>query len=110
METLHVKYEFDEALASKKDTLNTEINLIDIVKKIQAYKILRKKELDKKEDIRKKINELATKINSTRKSLPKANIPKVDEQEIEENVEEIKKNVSLEEELEDIKKKLASLA
>ena len=43
-ETRHVKISHEHALLSKKELLTSQLNLIKIIKKIRAYKILRKKQ------------------------------------------------------------------
>lgn len=109
METLHIKYDFDEALDGKKDILNTEANLIRIIKKIQNYKLLRAQSSKKKIELKTRLNELAVKINVLKKLMPKASIPKIQEIEIKASAEEIRKKISLEQELSEIQEKLTKL-
>ena len=45
---IHIKFEYLEAIEAKKDILQTEISLLKIAKKINAYQELRKQELKTK--------------------------------------------------------------
>jgi len=107
METRYVKLDSPEALNSKKNLLATEINFLNIIKKIQNYRQLRTIELKKKLTLKTKLNELKAKINSLRKNLPSA---KISEKEEFETISEKTKRKSLEQELKEIKEKLASLS
>jgi len=115
-ELIHIKFEHDEALNSKKEILSSEINCLRIMKYIKNYKTLRKKELQLKTTLRRNIGELQTKINNLCKIVPSIKVSK--NLLPEEKIEEIKKRTDrktekpkdkIEIELEEIQKKLASL-
>ena len=63
METRHVRVDYDSALVGKKQLLNSEINLLQILKKIRSYKILMSKELIIKSRLRIQLSNLRKKIN-----------------------------------------------
>lgn len=105
MENLHVKYEFSEAIDGKKYLLSSEANLLRVVKRMQTYKTIRLQEIRKKQELKTKLNDFVNKITLLQKNLPKAKIPKIDEDYIEDR----KNNSTLEQELKDIQEKLARL-
>ena len=63
METRHVRIDYEEALDAKKQLLSSEMNVLNIAKKIKAYRVLRKKELAAKTRLRTALVSLRTKIN-----------------------------------------------
>lgn len=109
MENLHVKFEFDEALASKKGILNSQVSFINIEKKIQAYKKIRKEEVQKKVELKSRLVEIANKMNNLRKVLPSAKLPQLEEKSLEETALNSIRHEDLEMELKTIKEKLAKL-
>lgn len=111
MNPIHIKLEYPEAVDSKKNALNSEINLLKISKTIKNYSLLRKKEQNKKLKILKLIKETKTELGKIQKNLPKVEIPEILQEH--ENAEEIKikekNNKDLESQLQDIREKLKSL-
>lgn len=108
MEPLHVRIDYDEAVNSKKDILNAQINLINMQKAIERYNGARKDETTKKIAIKSKLNSALAKLNSFKKIMPKVHEKKEEKERIKEMVEQPKTH-SLEHELRDIQKKLARL-
>lgn len=118
---IHVKLEYSEAVKSKKDILGTEKDLIEVLKSIKRYHIIRKEELKLKELILKKIRELKTNINKLNQSFPSIKLPKIitHDKEYDEKKETIKKakdiegkdrgQKDLEREIADIQRKLKEL-
>ena len=43
-ETRHIKLDYEEALLAKKQLLTTELNLLNLLKKVKNYRALRKRE------------------------------------------------------------------
>jgi len=76
-EVIHVKLEYDEALESKKDILNSELELLKIAKAIKKYQILRSDELKVKLRLHRKLKELKTNIGKLQQVLPKIKIPDI---------------------------------
>ena len=123
--TVHIKLEHPEAIEIKRDVLNSEMDLIKIIRIIRKYKILRMRELRLKEKLRKNMSTSVTNIKKLQIMLPKGRIPKIDHGEEEEKdvlkkvktytpkdqkAEQDKKRFdSLEMELSDIQSKLRAL-
>ena|SRR3989344_1983300 len=123
--TVHIKLEQPEAIEIKRDVLNSEMDLIKIIRIIRKYKILRMRELRLKEKLRKNMSTSVTNIKKLQIMLPKGRIPKIDHGEEEEKdvlkkvktytpkdqkAEQDKKRFdSLEMELSDIQSKLRAL-
>jgi vacuolar-type H+-ATPase subunit I/STV1 len=118
---IHVKLEYPEAVQSKKDILSTQKDLIEVLKSIKRYHLIRKEELKLKEIILKKIRELKTSMTKLNQTFPSIKLPKIitHESEYDEKKETIKKikeisgkdlkQNDLERELADIQKKLKAL-
>ena len=106
MEPLHIKFEFPEVLDSKKTLLSSEINLLNIAKKIELYKKLRVMEFKRKTLLNKKLKELSSLLKRLSLELPKT--PDVKKQ-IKSQETQLSGKLKLEQELKLIKEKLASL-
>ncbi len=74
---IHIKLDYDEAIQSRKDVLNTEVDLIRIAQAIRKYRALRLKELQLKIELQKRLKESHLDINKTKHLLPKLQIPKI---------------------------------
>jgi len=107
METLHIKFDFGEAINSKKTILSTEINLLGSIKSMQQYKSLRKQELIKKSSLRTRLREANFIIKKLKVNLPRTRFAKEEQQEV---IIERSKTKNLELELKEIRDKLATLA
>lgn len=116
-EVIHIKLEYNEALQSKKDILNTELGLLKIAKAIKKHQILRSDELKTKLRLHRKLKELKTNITKLQQVLPKIKIPKILEEKREEKEEKITTQKiekrahdnSLELQLQEIQKRLRQL-
>ncbi len=106
-ETRHVKLDFEEALNGKKELLNSELNLLQIGKKMRGYKVLRRKELAEKRELKAEMGKLKNGLNLIISSFP--------EGEKKPSVQKRVRRIEREErkdfygELDDIKKKLERL-
>ena len=106
IETRHVRIDYDEAIFSKKQFLTSELNLLYILKRMQNYKVLRKKELTAKQKLKNQLSSLRIKFNNFIFTIPKHEIPLIKNR----NKKYIsKENSTLEDDLNDIKRKLAEL-
>ncbi len=106
---IHIKFEYDEAVNSKKDVLSSEVNFLRIIKNVKSYQQLRLKELRMKLQILRKIKEIGLGIKNLQRSVPKINIPKrIQRQEFSE-IEVKDYGEDIEKELRDIQAKLNSL-
>jgi hypothetical protein len=74
---VHVRLEYDDAVASKKELLSTEISLIKIAQAIRKYKLFRDRELDLKEDVLNKIKDTKSSMRKLKVALPELKIPKI---------------------------------
>ena len=74
---IHLKFEYEEALQSKKDILYSEKNLMIIAKKINNYLFLREEELRLKIKLHKRIKEMLTAIKKLQKMNPQIEVPKI---------------------------------
>ena len=115
---IHLKFEYEEALQSKKYILYSEKNLMMITQKINSYLSLREEELKLKIKLHKKIKGTIITIKKLQRIVPKIKIPKIIEKETNETKEkkhiEIKpkrkkNNEHIESQLQEIQEKLRSL-
>jgi len=105
---IHVKIGYDEGVESKKNLLNSEINLLNIAKIIRVYRLLRIDELRLKLQIIKKMKSINLNIKRLEKIVPKVKIPeKSREVRIKTPVEKYDNNI--EKELRKIQEKLNTL-
>lgn len=77
METRYVKISFEEGLETKKQFLLIELNLIRIAKQIRNYRLLRKRELAKKNLLYKTLKETRTKLGLLRSTMPEEEKPRI---------------------------------
>jgi len=74
---IHIKLDYDEAVKSRRDVLNTEADSIKIAQAIKKYRALRLKELQFKIELFKKLKETKSNLNKIKTILPKLEIPKL---------------------------------
>jgi hypothetical protein len=110
VEPVHVKLNSEEAVYSKRKLLSTEINFLNMVKRIQSFGKYRKAELTAKTALKRKMKELREEMTELKRLLPKSHMPEVEKKEIEKESFEKTKKIKLEDELRDIKEKLARLS
>ncbi len=117
-ETIYLKFEYDEAINSKRDALFFQASLVNIAKIIREYKKLRKEELKLKSQLYNKLKKLKTSINRINKSFPKVKTPSFLEEEEEpkkkskgkkKKEEKPKVSSDLEKELQKIQRKIQEL-
>jgi len=133
---LHIGINYNEAVSSKRDILQSEAAMLSIVKHIRAYNLLRKKEFILKGKVQRSLTSVKTSVASIEKELPdshkilkektktekreihiseqevalieKAKSQK-EKQETTEDIGELKKNREIEAELAEIHEKLSQL-
>jgi len=66
----YVRIENSEALESRKSLLSTEMNLLQVSKRIESYKKLRKHEIIKKSLLKQSLRQKILKLNSLLACLP----------------------------------------
>jgi len=70
----YVKIENAEALESRRNLLSTQMNLLQISKRIESYKKLRKQEMIKKSLLKQSIRQKILKISSLLACLPQGEV------------------------------------
>ena len=116
-ELIHVKFEHNELLQSKRDLLSLEMSLLKIMGVLKRYHFLRQEELNKKSALHIKIKEINTKIRNLQTVLPKLHVPEIlQDKKIKEDtykeLREIKRTArdeGLDAQLEEIQNKLREL-
>lgn len=109
---VHIKFEYSEALESKKDLLSLELELIKIIKIIKEYKSMRIKELRLKKQLKGKTSSTITNTKRIQESLPKIKLHHIKRDSIrfaEERREMDTHDLVLENELQQIQEKLRAL-
>lgn len=106
---IHIKLNYNELIISKKEILSTEANLIRILQTIKGYDSLRKKELNLKLKLLRKLKSTRTQIKNLEQILPKLDIPEENtaSKKTSKNAKPKKDNLKLE--LEEIQRKLKKL-
>ncbi len=107
MESLHIKFDFPEVLESRKTLLSSEINLLNITKKIDLYKKLRVLGFKRKILLKKKFKELSSLLKKLSLELPKT--PDIKQAKSRTEEIQVPQKLRLEQELKEIKERLASL-
>ena len=109
MKKLHVRVEYEEAIESRKQFLESQLNILEILKRLKKYKLLRKRELILKTKLKQSFSSLHSEINQLQNHLPKS------ESEGKLRIKKIKakqeteKDKNLESQLQEIREKLARL-
>ncbi len=112
---IHIKLEQSEAIKSKKDILESEVNLLKIIKILKRYNSFRSEELKTKVKLHRKLVEIRTILSKLQKILPKIEIPEIlkDNEEFKEKSESKKIEEPYDEEIEhqlqEIQNKLRNL-
>jgi len=110
---VHVKLEYEEAVESKKSLLSLEMGLLRVIQSIRKYKHSRNQEIKTKIKLNTKVKSVLMDLRKIEKSLPKIRILNITKKETPEekqrNRREEKYNLTVEQELQDIQRKLGSL-
>lgn len=120
---IHLKFNYDEALNSKRDLLYSQRSLITITKIINNYLSLKNQRLNVRLELHKKLKETTTGIRKLQKLIPDVKIPKIlrknEYEGEEEKKEEFRKPVNkkehpvydnnIESQLQEIQEKLQNL-
>ena len=110
----YIKINSDEKIRGQRELLQSQIEILTILKRYQKYKILRKQESEMKNAFKRLVGEIEEELKIIEKHLPhghKAYIKQPRQTAIQKTktIEEIKERNELEMEINDIKQKLASL-
>ena len=114
-ELIHIKFDYEEALESKREILYVEKSLMTIAAKMEKYLSLRTGELKTRLNLHKKAKELAASIRKIERNTPQVKFSKKPEEKEEEKknkVEKVEKkryDSSIESQLQEIQEKLNAL-
>jgi len=111
-ELIHVKFDYGEALQSKRDILYIEKSLLTINSKMEKYLLLRVEELKTRLNLHKKSKELTASIRKIQRNIPQVKFLKKSEEKEEDKepkIEKKKYDNSIETQLQEIQKKLNDL-
>jgi hypothetical protein len=110
----YIKLEYDEGIQVKKQFLSSQMLLLNLAKRIGSYRRVRKQELLKKTFLKRALRKNINHFNFVISELP---LPKIEKTRIRferefkpENLAELKKRKTIEQELEDIQEKLKKLS
>lgn len=70
-EVVHVGIKYGEAASAKKEILSCEVNFLEIIKKMRAFSLLRKREFILKNRMRKTLAEMKVSVLQIKSKLPK---------------------------------------
>ncbi len=105
MNSEYVRFKKSEKKSIQKSFLTSQILLLDSLKRYNIYRKLRTEEMLLKIALKTKIEHVNNDMKSFEKFMPKTNLSSKDFPQIEEE----RKNYTLEEEIDLIKKKIAAL-
>lgn len=93
---IHIKFEYDSAIETKKDILATEIDLLRISQRLKKYRELRLAELEIKGQMDKKLRSMKLDIGRLQNLFPSIQIPKILKPQKEKKQEPIHEEVPME--------------
>jgi len=70
MESRHIRINYEDILIGKKSLLSAEMDILQIIKRIRNYKILRQKESSLKNKLRTQLVSVRSKTTIMQKSFP----------------------------------------
>lgn len=108
---IHIKFDYEEAIRSKKDILYVEKSLMISTVRLKEYLSLRVEELKTKLKLHRKAKELITSIKKIQKDIPEVEFPGISKEKENEEPEIKKKKYddSVEFQLQEIQRKLNAL-
>ena len=119
IETRHIKLDYEKALSAKKQLLSSEADILNTIRAIKTYGLLRKKEFAMKNKFRLDLAALKIKINLIESTFPEQEetakkrtiltMKKSGEKNKKVHTNKKKKKDEIQAELDDIKNKLSKL-
>jgi len=111
---IYSQIDFEGAISAKRDNLEIRKNLLNLMKNLEKYKLLRKREFIMKTKLRNDLRGIKKKTNSLLESIPKPEGFKNQKSEKKLKREGDKKHIEskttkIEQELKDIQRKLEEL-
>jgi|SRR3989344_697255 len=111
METRHVQFSYADALYSKKELLASQINLLEILRRLKNYRLLRRKEIATKNTLDRELKALRVKFGVLQTTFPEAkSLDKQDKRKDKSKSLDLTLDKDLSEELAHIQEKLAKLS
>jgi hypothetical protein len=104
-----VRIENGEALEAKRSLLNSELNMLNLLKRLNSYKKMRKLELGKKIALKRTIRHNIASINSLMRDIPSVEGDIGLEVTIKEKKIDSRQRKTIESELKEIRSKLGRL-
>lgn len=111
MSTEYVRLRSPEKFFTEKNLLLAHLELLTEMKRLKTYSQIRQEQTKLKLLLKEKVNDIIEKLKDLEKELPKSriNVKEVKKEKIEIQVSEDPVDLSLEQEIDYIKKKLSSL-
>jgi hypothetical protein len=106
---IYSKLDYEEAVSAKKNILEMQKNLLNSINKIESYKDLRKKELILKLKMKNNFKNIDDHIKKINNHLPETKSIKHIKIVKAKGEKEVKRNLSIQEQLLDIQKRLSEL-
>ncbi len=107
--TEYVGVSAGEKVQGEKNLLNARLELLNMMKSFQAYRLLRKEEILLKISLKMKIAEALELVEKFEKCLPKSNFRLPDEEDIKKREKKNKEHLELQNEIELVRRKLEEL-
>ena len=107
--TEYVKFSGLESKYGQKNLLYGELGLLSIVRRIKEFNKLRQEEIVFRLTLKKKIEEFLENLQLLDKLLPQDKLPGLDKKKSEEELMKMKGELSLEQEIEVIRRRLEKL-
>jgi hypothetical protein len=105
--SVHVRVGIDAAVNSKKQLLVSQIDILKLMKGVNRYSQLRRRELELREELRIESRNLGEIIRGFNKNMPKVNTE--EKFKIRNDIESINRREIIENDLENIREKLLKL-
>jgi hypothetical protein len=109
MESIHIKFDFSDALDCKKMLLSSELTFLNLLHRMDNFRILREKELSIQTAFRASLNYVNREIGVISRELPKTKEFKVEEVAKVKLPTEKRGKKRLEEDLREVKRQLERL-
>jgi hypothetical protein len=107
---VYVEIAFEEAMTSQRDILSYQMSLLNMVKSIKKYGLIREDELSLKINLQNMIKNLNDNIKKTTMNFPKVEWHRPKQKEVAEKVPKVEYyNEDLESQLAQIRKKLEEI-
>ncbi|MFH1289818.1 MAG: hypothetical protein ABIH92_00240 [Nanoarchaeota archaeon] len=105
----YVRVSPPEKVYGQKHLLQTQLELLNLIKSFHTYKVLRNEELVLKVTLKSKVEELINLITKLERLLPKAHYTPETREEKEKDKKKRERKLSLQEEIERVRQKLARI-